>query len=83
MQMASPISSSQITGLSESEVIARRERGQGNNVHFQSSRTYADIIRANVFTFINLVLFGIGAILVVLTIWVLKFGINIWDGRWR
>ncbi|MBI1277312.1 MAG: HAD-IC family P-type ATPase [Anaerolineaceae bacterium] len=82
MQMASPISSSQINGLSETEVVARRERGQGNNVQFQSSRTYADIIRANVFTFINLVLFGIGAVLVVLGLYsdaLASVGIAFWN----
>ncbi len=82
MQMASSISSTQINGLSETEVVTRRERGQGNNVHFQSSRTYADIIRANVFTFINLVLFGIGAVLVVLGLYSDAFasvGIAFWN----
>ncbi len=82
MQMASSISSSQLNGLSETEVTARRQRGQGNNVHFQSSRTYADIIRANVFTFINLVLFGIGAVLVVLGLYTDAFasvGIAFWN----
>ncbi|MBA3869220.1 MAG: HAD-IC family P-type ATPase [Anaerolineae bacterium] len=80
--MASSIPSSQINGLSETEVVARRERGQGNNVQFQSSRTYADIIRANVFTFINLVLFGIGAVLVVLGLYSDAFasvGIAFWN----
>ncbi len=53
-------------GLSESEVIARRERGQGNNVKLQTSRTYADILRQNVFTFINIILFTIGTLLVII-----------------
>jgi cation-transporting P-type ATPase E len=82
MQMAPSIPSSQINGLSETEAVARRERGQGNNVQFQSSRTYADIIRANVFTFINLVLFGIGAVLVVLGLYSDAFasvGIAFWN----
>ncbi len=82
MQMAPSIPSSQISGLSETEVVARRQRGQGNNVQFQSSRTYADIIRANVFTFINLVLFGIGAVLVVLGLYSDAFasvGIAFWN----
>ncbi len=82
MQMTSSISSPQINGLSETEVVARRERGQGNNVHFQSSRTYADIIRANVFTFINFVLFGIGAVLVLLGLYsdaLASVGIAFWN----
>ena len=82
MQMAQSIPTAQIDGLSEKEVVARRERGQGNNVNFQSSRSYADIIRANVFTFINLVLFGIGAVLVVLGLYSDAFasvGIAFWN----
>ena len=82
MQMAPSIPTSQIVGLSETEVSARRERGQGNTVQFQSSRTYADIIRANVFTFINLVLFGIGAVLVLLGLYSDAFasvGIAFWN----
>ena len=55
-----------IQGLSESEVIARRARGQGNNVQFQTSRSYATILRQNAFTFINTVLFAIGIVLVLL-----------------
>ncbi len=55
-----------LQGLSESEVVARRQRGLGNNVRLETSRSYAQIVRANVFTFINSVLFGIGVILVLL-----------------
>ncbi|MBZ0285814.1 MAG: HAD-IC family P-type ATPase [Anaerolineae bacterium] len=64
MQIAS--NPSQLQGLSENEVIDRRARGQGNNVRLETSRSYAQIIRANLFTFINMVLFGIGLILVLL-----------------
>ncbi len=53
-----------LQGLSESEALARRQRGQGNNVHLAASRSYADILRQNVFTFINVVLFLIGAVMV-------------------
>jgi cation-transporting ATPase E len=53
-----------LRGLSESQVIALRQQGKGNNVQLQTSRTYADILRQNVFTFINIVLFTIGALLV-------------------
>ena len=49
-------------GLSESEVIARRERGQGNVVQFQTGRSYLQILRKNAFTFINTVLFAIGIV---------------------
>jgi cation-transporting ATPase E len=54
------------TGLSESQVIARRERGQANTTRFQTSRTYLQILRKNAFTFINSVLFGIGILLVLM-----------------
>jgi cation-transporting ATPase E len=59
--MAQPIS-----GLSEQEVITRRERGQGNTVQFRTGRTYLQIVRKNVFTFINTVLFSIGVVLILL-----------------
>lgn len=52
-----------VQGLSESEVMARRARGQGNDVAFQSSRSYVHILRQNALTFINAVLFAIGIIL--------------------
>jgi cation-transporting ATPase E len=52
--------------LLESEVIARRARGQGNNVRFQTSRSYAQILRQNAFTFINTVLFAIGIVLILM-----------------
>ena len=55
-----------IQGLSESEVTTRRQRGEGNDVEMSSSRTYGDIIRHNVFNFINIIVFSIGAILVLL-----------------
>lgn len=55
-----------LQGLSDAEVITRRQQGLGNNVRLETSRTYAQIARANIFTFINMVLFGIGVILVLL-----------------
>ena len=53
-------------GLSEAQAIARRERGQGNVVQFQTSRSYLQILRKNAFTFINSVLFGIGILLILM-----------------
>lgn len=53
-----------IQGLSEQEVIERRQRGEGNNVKITSGRTYRDIIRTNVFNLINIILFTIGAIMI-------------------
>jgi cation-transporting ATPase E len=56
----------EVTGLSESEVIARRERGQGNTLRFQTGRTYLQILRKNAFTFINTVLFAISVVLILM-----------------
>jgi cation-transporting P-type ATPase E len=47
-------------GLSEREVIARRARGQGNAAPTPTSRSYRQIFLENVFTFINICLFGLG-----------------------
>ncbi|MFN8451685.1 MAG: HAD-IC family P-type ATPase [Anaerolineae bacterium] len=55
-----------LTGLTEQEAAARRARGQGNNVHIQTGRTYADILRQNVFTLINVIMFVIGAVMIAL-----------------
>lgn len=55
-----------LQGLSESEVIARRQAGQGNNAALGSSRSYWDIARANLFTFFNNILFVIGLALILL-----------------
>jgi cation-transporting ATPase E len=53
-----------VQGLTEREVQARRERGEGNDVSFGTSRSYADIVRANVFNFFNGILVVIGMVLV-------------------
>ncbi len=53
-------------GLSEKQVITRRERGQGNVFQPQASRSYLQILRKNAFTFINSVLFGIGIVLILM-----------------
>ena len=58
--LEAPVQTDQLQGLSEAEVQARRNRGQGNNFKFKSSRSYARIFRDNLFTFINCVLFAIG-----------------------
>lgn len=54
----------EITGLDELEVRTRRARGEGNDFQLPTSRSLADILRQNVFTLINLVLFSIGAVMV-------------------
>lgn len=55
-----------ISGLSESEVLARRAAGQGNGAPLQTSRSYLQILSENFFTFINCVLFVLGVALVAL-----------------
>ena len=56
----------EIQGLSESEVLARRQRGPGNDFEFKTSRSYGEILRENLFTFFNIFLFGLGLILLFL-----------------
>ena len=63
---AGPTLAGALTGLSAAEVLARRAQGQGNNVALATGRSYQEILRENVFTFINGVLFSIGAVLVAL-----------------
>ncbi len=53
-------------GLSEEEAAARRARGEGNVVEFETSRSYRQIIRENAVSFINILLFVISTILIVL-----------------
>ncbi len=52
------------TGLSEEEVLARRAAGKGNTAGLKTGRTYTQIFRENVFTFINDVIFILGIALV-------------------
>jgi cation-transporting ATPase E len=53
-------------GLSEVEAGRRRANGMGHHVPEATGRTYWQIVRDNLFTFINLTLFGISLLLVVL-----------------
>lgn len=53
-------------GLSDAEAAQRRSAGKGNQTRPTSSRTYRDIVRANLFTFINITLIGIGILLIAL-----------------
>src|SRR5579862_3745481 len=52
-------------GLSEREAGARRAAGQGNTAPLRTGRTYSQIIRENVFSFINNILFLLGLALMV------------------
>ncbi len=56
----------QPAGLTGAEVIARRQAGQGNISTFQSSRTYANIIRHNLLNPFNVILFLVGVLLIAL-----------------
>lgn len=51
-------------GLTPEEVTARQMAGQGNNISLPTSRTYVQIFRQNVFTFINAVFLTITLVLV-------------------
>jgi cation-transporting ATPase E len=61
-----PAPGSQVDGLTDDEAVARRRRGEGNVAVTGSSRTYATILRTNVFSFYNTILFVIGAALLAL-----------------
>jgi cation-transporting ATPase E len=53
------------TGLTEAEAASRRAAGRGNTGTIATGRTYAQIVRENVFTFINDVILVLGVLLVV------------------
>ena len=55
-----------MNGLSTQEVLERRAKGLGNRDPVRTSRSYFQIVRENVFTFVNLVLLGLGTALVLL-----------------
>ncbi len=52
------------TGLTFAEVAERRARGEGNTPPPRTTRSYRQIFRENVFTFVNYVLFFLGVALV-------------------
>jgi cation-transporting ATPase E len=53
-----------LTGLTEQQAAERREQGLGNHARHETARTYREIIRDNLFTFINITLIAIGLILI-------------------
>lgn len=63
---ALPPGTAPLQGLSAHEVPARRARGQGNAAPLRTSRSYRQILRENVFTFTNNVLYLLGLALVLL-----------------
>src|SRR5690242_18976415 len=56
-----------LEGLSEDEARTRRANGQGNDVRLPTSRSYAQILRENLLTLINFILFGLSAALILLS----------------
>ena len=63
---AAPAIAAPPIGLSQAEATARRANGQGNTVAQGTSRTYTRIVRDNVFTFINNILYVLGVALIAL-----------------
>ena len=53
----------ELRGLTAQEVAERQERGESNDVEFNTSRTYGQIIRKNVFQTVNVILFFLGGTL--------------------
>jgi cation-transporting ATPase E len=51
-----PVPSARVAGLTQAEVAERVSRGQVNDVPVRSSRSLADIVRANVFTRFNAII---------------------------
>lgn len=56
----------QLQGLSDRDASRRRAAGQGNDTPLQTSRTYWDILRHNLFTFINGAYFFLSLVLIAL-----------------
>jgi cation-transporting ATPase E len=65
-QQFSHISESPLAGLSEKEVAARRAQGLGNEMPIKTSRTYAQIVRENIFNPLNTLLYALGITLILL-----------------
>jgi cation-transporting P-type ATPase E len=60
------VTTSHPQGLSHAEVAHRRAIGQGNDLPLQTSRTYWEILRDNLFTFINGAYFFLSLVLIAL-----------------
>lgn len=55
-----------LTGLSEAEAARRRAQGQGNALARSTTRSYSRIVRDNAFMSINVIIFIVGAALVLM-----------------
>ena len=58
------LASNEALGLTQQEVAERVARGEVNKAPGGTDRSYLEIIRQNVFTFINIMLFAIGVVLI-------------------
>ncbi len=57
---------SPLSGLSEKEVSVRRAQGLGNEMPIKTSRSYAQIVRENIFNPLNTLLYVLGITLILL-----------------
>ena len=57
------------TGLTAAEAQTRRQQGAGNAVKLKSSRSLGDILKTNVFSPVNVVLYAIGAGMILVGDW--------------
>jgi cation-transporting ATPase E len=64
-----PPAEGDLRGLSEAEARARQAAGQGNAAAFAPSRSYGEILRDNAFTPINVIIFAIGAALLLMRLY--------------
>ena len=53
-----------LQGLTTAEAQQLRDSGKGNDVNLKSSRSYLDICKENLFTFINFAFLFIGTVLI-------------------
>src|SRR5262245_35701977 len=56
-------------GLTDAEAADRRARGLGHAIKPDTGRTYRQIVRQNLLTFLNLVLVVIGGVLIGMGLW--------------
>ena len=66
LQIQEKGSTTNLRGLSENEVADRRRHGYGNSLSLKASRSYAQILRGNLFVPVNNILFVLGLALILL-----------------
>ena len=65
-QIQEEVSTTDLRGLSETKVADSRRRGLGNSLPLKTSRSYAQILRENVFVPVNMIMFVLGSALILL-----------------